>query len=284
MKLTDNERAKLESEREFLLRSLDDLDRERAEDGIDDDTFAVLHADYTARAASVTRRLAGQPDEQVIAPKQDPRWMLTAVGLGVIVLTVTLGVVMFAAPRGNGGLTGNDQNSNSGSSSTTTTTTNGDIQAEYDKLVAAVESDPERIEARLDLGLFLFQARQYAPASEQLVNAVRIDPTSLDAQTYYGWVVWQLSQQAPEGDGRGDLIDIAEDHLSTALELAPDDPSANTFYGIVLFRGVGDAAAAIPYLQKALDLAGSQAPPMLSKALQEARATVSGSTTAPSEE
>jgi tetratricopeptide (TPR) repeat protein len=275
MTLSDDERARLESEREFLLRSLDDLDLEHAEGGIDADTFAVLHADYTARAASVTRRLAGQPDERVVASKQDPRWMLTAVGLAIIVLTITLGVVMFAAPRGdNDSLTGKDLSP---------TTTTIDLQDAYDALVAAVDANPDSLAARLDLGLFLFQALEYQAASEQLANAVRIDPDNIEAQTFYGWAVWQLSQQAPEGDGRNELIDIAFDHLSTAIGLAPEDASANTFYGIVLLRGKADPAGAIPYLEKAIDLAGSQAPPMLSAALDEARATVSGSTTTSTE-
>lgn len=267
------DRAELEAERDFLLRSLDDLDRELADGGIDADTFAVLHADYTARAASVARRLAGQRDSVTVAETRQPRWMLTAVALGVVVLTVTLGVVMFAAPRGsNGSLTGRDPSAG-------VTTTTLDAQVLYERLASAVEAEPDDVQARLELGLFLFQAQEYALASEQLVNAVRIAPDNLEAQTYYGWVVWQLSQQAPEGSGRDDLVAIATDHLATAVELGPDDASANTFYGIVLFRGAGDAGAAIPYLERAVELAGAQAPPMLSAVLEEARATVSGSTT-----
>ena len=44
--------AHLEEEREFLLRSLRDLEREREAGDIDDDDYRTLHDDYTARAAS----------------------------------------------------------------------------------------------------------------------------------------------------------------------------------------------------------------------------------------
>ncbi len=264
------DREALESELSFMLRSLDDLDVERSEEAIDDDTFSTLHADYTARAASLTRRLAGEADHIVVAERQQPRWMLTLVALGLVLLTVSLGAIMFAAPRGDGGLTGKDLSP---------TTTTIDMQATADALTAAVEADPEDFDARLDLGLFLFQARDYVAASEQLVNAVRIDPRSVEAQSYYGWALWQVAQLAPEGDGRTDLVDLSVEHLTSAIELGPDDASANTFLGVVLYRGRGDADLAIPYLERALDLAGSQAPPMLTEVIEEARATVRAQTT-----
>ncbi len=62
----------LADEREFLLRSLEDLDRERAEGNLDDAQYASLHADYTARAAAVLRAMehGGAPLD---APARDPR-------------------------------------------------------------------------------------------------------------------------------------------------------------------------------------------------------------------
>ena len=64
----ETDREVLEEERHFLLRSLDDLDAERAEGNIDDETYARLHADYTARAARVIHRLDGDPVEAVTGP------------------------------------------------------------------------------------------------------------------------------------------------------------------------------------------------------------------------
>lgn len=47
----------LEEEREFLLRSLEDLERERAAGDVDDADYVGLKDDYTARAAAVLRAI-----------------------------------------------------------------------------------------------------------------------------------------------------------------------------------------------------------------------------------
>ncbi len=273
MTLSDSERARLETERDFLLRSLDDLDRERDDGGVDPETYSVLHADYTARAAQVTRRLAGRPVEERVETRRDPRWGLTALALGVILLTVTLGVILFAAPRGSDSLTGNDSNE------ATTTDPEAAADAERARLTAAVEAEPDDFDSQLELGLFLFQQRSYVDATKHLAIAQQLRPDDVEAQSFYGWVVWQAAQQSPDGPDRDELIGIALEHLQIAVNLDADDPGANTFYGIALLRASGDAAAAIPYLEKAVAIAGDQAPPMLSEALAQARATVSGSTT-----
>ena len=108
-------------------------------------------------------------------------------------------------------------------------------------------------------------------------DAVDLDALGVEAQAFYGWAVWQVWLEEPEGESRDQLLAIATEHLATAVDLGPDDASANRFYGIVLFRGQQDAVAAIPYLERAVELAGDQAPPMLSAVLDEARTTVSGS-------
>ncbi len=274
MSLSDSERERLEAERDFLLRSLDDLDREHSDGGIDSETFDVLRADYTVRAAQVTRRLADRPVETRTETRRDPRWGLTALALGIILLTVTLGTILLAAPRGtDGSLTGNDPGSSSSIDSQAA------LEAELARLGAAVDADPEDFDARLELGLFLFQQRAYVEATKHLAVAQQLRPDNVEAQSFYGWVVWQAAQQSPEGSDRDELIAISLEHLEIAVGLDPQDPGSNTFYGIALLRGRGDAAAAIPYLEQAIALAGDQAPPMLSEALAEARATVAGSTT-----
>ena len=49
--------ASLEDERDFLLRSLDDLESEFDAGDLDDADYRRLKSDYTARAAEVIRRL-----------------------------------------------------------------------------------------------------------------------------------------------------------------------------------------------------------------------------------
>lgn len=60
------ERSVLEEEREFFLRSLQDLEAERAAGDIDEVDYLALRDDYTARAAEVLRQLS--------APASSGRW------------------------------------------------------------------------------------------------------------------------------------------------------------------------------------------------------------------
>ena len=46
----------LEEQRDFLLGSLDDLEREHEAGDVDDVNYEVLKSDYTARAAAVDRK------------------------------------------------------------------------------------------------------------------------------------------------------------------------------------------------------------------------------------
>ena len=55
--LDPERRRQLEEERDFLMQSLDDLELEHESGGIDDESYAELHDDYTARAAAVIRTL-----------------------------------------------------------------------------------------------------------------------------------------------------------------------------------------------------------------------------------
>ena len=52
-----NAERQLEEERDFLMQSLDDLELEHESGGIDDESYAELHDDYTARAAAAIRTL-----------------------------------------------------------------------------------------------------------------------------------------------------------------------------------------------------------------------------------
>ncbi len=102
-------RRRLEHERDFLLRSIEDLDAERDAGDVSPEDYAAMHADYTARAAAVLRALeepvTGTAPEDVapadVAPTGEPpadesrpsrrrrRWLLwAAVGLFAVAAVV----------------------------------------------------------------------------------------------------------------------------------------------------------------------------------------------------
>ena len=74
----------LQAERDFLLKSLDDLESERAAGGIDDESYRQLHDDYTARAAAVIRALRDGVDARPARPRVP--WSRRALVIGAIVI------------------------------------------------------------------------------------------------------------------------------------------------------------------------------------------------------
>ncbi len=90
-----DERAELEEQRDFLLASLDDLDREHDAGDLDDTDHRALRDDYTARAAAVLRALDDERQATSVAGHAEaPR---RGVGRRV---AVVLAVVAFAALAG----------------------------------------------------------------------------------------------------------------------------------------------------------------------------------------
>src|SRR5262245_62350089 len=92
----DEAREELEREREFLLRSLDDLERERDKGSIDDESYERLHADYTGRAAAVIRALRDGVDARPVAPPVSKR-RRTLTFVGVVAFGVIAAVALAAA-------------------------------------------------------------------------------------------------------------------------------------------------------------------------------------------
>ena len=83
----------LEEQREFLLRSLEDLERERAAGDVDEDDDLTLKDDYTARAAAILRAIdAARAPASPSAPRS---WRRTvAVGSSVLAFAVVAGVLV----------------------------------------------------------------------------------------------------------------------------------------------------------------------------------------------
>ena len=67
-----DDRDDLEQERDFLLKSLDDLETEHDSGGIDNESYQQLHDDYTARATATIHALRDGVDARP-APRRRPR-------------------------------------------------------------------------------------------------------------------------------------------------------------------------------------------------------------------
>ncbi len=157
-KLTDQRRAELEAEREFLLRSLADLEAELAEGGIDADTYATLHSDYTARTAAVLRMLAGGSDPRPKAPPVPKGRRLLVVGA----IVVFAGIAVFSLAHSAGTRTAGGS------------LTGGFTQATF---------DPKSYEGHMARATELRNAGIYPEATKEYVAAAQLRPKSAEPRT-----------------------------------------------------------------------------------------------------
>lgn len=86
----------LDEQLDFLLRSLDDLERERAAGDVDAHDYDTLKDDYTARAASVVRDIEGG----LSAPPSAKRWRPTIVWMAAVMAFAVLAGVLLAQAVG----------------------------------------------------------------------------------------------------------------------------------------------------------------------------------------
>ncbi len=235
-----SDRSALEAEKEFLLRSLDDLERNLADDDIDRATYERLRREYTARAAAVARSLREGVDER---PRV--RRLSTAARVGVaVVVVIFAGASALLLARSMGarvpgqGLTGGP-----GAGPT-------------------APADPDSVPGRLARAREYAGRGEYASALRQYGEAARLAPSNVEARAYGGWMLARIG-----------LPDDALKALDRAIALDPDYPDARFFKGFVLYRAKHDPAAAVPELERflALDADGPMAP-QVRQLLAQARA------------
>jgi tetratricopeptide (TPR) repeat protein len=264
--VTDDERVALEAERDFLLRSLDDLDNERRAGNIDDDTYERLHADYTARAAAVLRKLRDGLDADVPAapPRSGRRRWLPPVAIALVAVAAAVLLAQSVHDRGDGGsITGNDVGTQSAAQ------TGAALQK-------AVEQRPNDYNARIALARFLLN-NDLRRALEQYDKAAELDPKQPEPVAYSGWINALAASSLPSGDKDRDLlVQRAFDRFDHAIEIAPKYADSFVFRGITRLRVLSDPQRAIPDFQRFLQLAPQDHPQrdMVLSALAQAEAAV----------
>jgi len=252
----------LEEERDFLLRSLDDLEREHDAGDVDDTDYAELKDDYTARAAAVLRAI---DDRRVLAASAGPRrsWGRTAGVLAIVgVLALGLGWFVFrdAGTRAPGqGLT-------------------GDARQDSANLVLQAQQFTGQATQALQAGDGQSAIDNYRKAIETYDKALEQSPTNVEAMTYRGWVLHTIAINS-DAQAAAQLDPEARQWLDRALATDPKYPDARVFRAI-LERNAGEFAAAQADLDAVDD---SQIPPFMQNMITSVRtdvaAGVSGSTT-----
>ena len=222
----------VEAEREFLFRSLDDLEAEHEAGNIDDATYERLHSDYTARAAAALRADAGDPAASApAAPPISTRRRVLTIG-GIVAFGVVAAIVLTTALGGR-------MPGQTGSGNTATVS-----QAErQETLEQAIRETPDDPQAHLSLARFLLAREEYPAAFVEFSSVATLDPTNAEALAYSGWLLYLA-----------DRVDDAIVRIDAALAANETYPDAHFFKGMALFRGKSDAAGAIPEFQRYITL------------------------------
>jgi tetratricopeptide (TPR) repeat protein len=235
----------LEAERDFLLRSLDDLETERAEGGIDDASYRRLHDDYTARAAAVVRALRDGIDTRRPPPRsRRPAVIL----LGVVVFAALAGVALASALGAR--LPG--QTSSGNTAAPTTRRPSASTPARRD-LEAAVARNPSDVQARLALALELERENDLVAALAQYDQITKRDPSNAVAEAQAGRVLYLTAGASPPNAAQ--LVNLSKARLDHAVLLDPSYPDAHFFRAIVLANEFQDYAGAENECQRYLVLA-----------------------------
>jgi hypothetical protein len=239
--MTPEERAIREEERDFLLASLDDLERERAAGDVTDDDYRALKESYTARAASVLRELDADTyvvtaTDESTSRRRSP-WRVLLVSL--VVLAVAVGAGIAVASSAGERLPGQTMTGSIGDGSVSSL------------LVEARAVGMGDIPRAVDL---------YS-------QVLAVEPDNVEALTYIGWLtILSATQDQTSTD------EVVRERFQSGLLLlrqatVVDDtyPDAHCFLGIAFFRFIDDAEAAGPEVDKCL----SSDPPAEVKSLVE---------------
>ena len=221
----------LESERDFLLRSLDDLDDERAAGNIDADTYRVLHDDYTARASAVIQSIADGVERRSPEGPRAPTAMRVVTFGGIFVFAVIAAFLLAHAVgqrRPGQQITGDAQ---SGGTSTTASPASLVAAAK-----AAAAAQPKSYGARISYARALLSANVYSAAVQEYIVAAKLDPTQAEPLAYTGWLTALFAQNETNSVTKKALLDAASTSLDRAISVDPTYPDSYVFKGLLLTR------------------------------------------------
>jgi cytochrome c-type biogenesis protein CcmH len=247
------ERAELEAERDFLLRSLDDLEAEHDAGGIDDESYQTLRDDYTARAAAVIRALRDGVDARPEVTGSS--WKRRAIVITAIVVFAVGAAVALASALG-ARLPGETASGNSQASSGSKPAAPTNAQL-IKRLQDAVAKNPDDVQTRMLLAPRLEATGDLAGALRQYDAVVAVEPTNAVAEAQAGRILYLTADRAvrTHPDAAAQLVAESKTRLDRALALDPNYADAYYFHAIVLANEYGDFRGAQNDLQHYIVLA-----------------------------
>jgi tetratricopeptide (TPR) repeat protein len=223
------DRQALEDERDFLLKSLDDLETERENGAIDDASYTELHDDYTARAAAVIRTLRDGVDsrEQPRPRRSSPRRRLAVIAV-IVVVALVAGIALAGALGAR--LPGQTASGNSQSGDTATAARLGRT---ITSLEARVNASPNDYDARIALAHAYEANGDFENALKQSDAAITIDATRPEAHANAGRLLYIVSEQVANKTTRDQFVAEASAAFDAAIERGPAYAPAYYFRAVL---------------------------------------------------
>ena len=216
--MTTDDQA-LRDELDFLLASIDDLERERAAGDVDEEDHRRLLDGYTVRAARIARLL----DEPTASPAPSQRRRRRPL-LAVAVVAVAALASWFVASSSGQRLPGEQ-------------ITGLDPRDEVTRLLVAAR--------RTGMG-------DLETAVDAYDRVLALEPGQPEALAYRGWTQALLARASEDADRAESLLRAGVDDLVAAIESDPTYPDPFCFLGIIQYRFVGDATTAQPLIDGCL--------------------------------
>jgi tetratricopeptide (TPR) repeat protein len=215
--------ADLADERDFLLRSLRDLDAEKEAGDIDPEDYDVLRDGYTARAAAVIRELAQStapetPPEAAPAPKKGRARLVVA---GAIAGAGILAGVVLARNAG--------------------TRLPGDTVSGETPTISPAAGLDAQAQQQISKGDLLGAIKTFD-------SVLKTTPNDAEALAYKGWLLRLAGSQGKDPQ----LIDAGLASIRQAEAADPSYPDAHFFAGETLLRDKQDPKGAIVEFQQFL--------------------------------
>lgn len=219
--LTDEELAALREQRRFLLRSLGDLEAERAAGDVDETDYETLREDYTVRAARVIRAIEAHEAREPEARSRRGRGRKLVVLAAVVAFSVAAGALV-AATAGRrlaeDNLTGDIRTSTRSQLIEAFTLASegdyGDAMAVYDEILA---EQPQNVEALTYRGWAQTSSGDLLGGVESLTAAIELNPEYGDAHALLAMSYYRVAAATPEVADT--FIGLAEEHVEVLGDL-----------------------------------------------------------------
>lgn len=214
--LSPDRLIELETERDFLLTSLADLEAEHAAGDLDTADFEQLQADYTVRTADVIRQIEDRNAAVAAAAPERSSGRTLAWVIGLLAFALGAGVLL-AQAVGERGVN--------------------------DEITGNVDASPRQ---RVFECQELDQLGSIQEANECFSEVLVADPRNVEALAYRGWLLVRVSGTADrmgEADQANEILISAKASLDQAVEIDASYPDARAFR-VIVYNAEGNLEAA----------------------------------------